>query len=163
LVTHITPVSFGKSRYCYHRGGIPPRRFTPLLSAGFPSALKPLRSRIVAAEVTPNKGDRQPSMGKSLRYLGWALLAIAAAFLGHDLVLLLKNGRWDAVSLAELWSWIHEPSLDALRPQLEALWSPLWLWMAEILTWPVWAVFGAPGLLLTVSGRRQAKRRRWWK
>jgi len=102
-------------------------------------------------------------MRKSLRYLGWALLAIAAAFLGHDLVLLLKNSRWDAVSLAELWSWIHEPSLDALRPQLEALWSPLWRWMAEILTWPVWAVFGAPGLLLTLSGRRQAKRRRWWK
>jgi hypothetical protein len=102
-------------------------------------------------------------MRKLLHYVGWALLAVAAAFLGHDLVLLLKSGRWDSVSLGVLWSWIHEPSLMALRPPLEAFWTPLWHGVAEALTWPVWAVFGVPGLLLTLSGRRQSKRRRWGK
>jgi len=102
-------------------------------------------------------------MKKSLHYLGWALLAVAAAFLGHDLVLLLKSGHWDTVSLGEFWGWIHESSRNVLRTQLEALWPPLGRGAAQILTWPVWAVFGVPGLLLTLSGRRQLKRRHWGK
>jgi len=102
-------------------------------------------------------------MGQSLRYLGWALLAVAGAFLGHDLVLLLQSGHWHVVSVDQAWGWIDEPSLDGLHPRLEALWPPLWRAIAAILSWPVWAVFGVPGLLLTLSGRRQAKRRRWWK
>jgi hypothetical protein len=102
-------------------------------------------------------------MGQAFRYLGWALLAVAGAFLGHDLVLLLQSGHWHAVSLEQAWGWIDQGSLDGLRPRLEALWPPLWRAVAEILSWPVWAVFGVPGLLLTLSGRRQSKRRRWWR
>jgi hypothetical protein len=97
-------------------------------------------------------------MGYSLRYVGWALLAIAAAFLGHDLVLLLKNGHWNAVSLGQAWGWLHEPSRDGLRQSLAALWPPLGRGAAEVLSWPVWAVFGVPGLLLTLAGRRPSRR-----
>lgn len=101
-------------------------------------------------------------MARSLRYLGWVLLAIAAAFLGHDLVLLLKGGHWDSVSLGQAWGWIHEPSREGLRTQSEALWPPLGRGVATLLSWPVWIVFGVPGLLLSLAGRRSAKRRRWW-
>ncbi len=101
-------------------------------------------------------------MARSLRFLGWALLAVAAAFLGHDLVLLLKGGHWDAVSLGQAWGWIHEPSREGFRAQSEALWAPLGRGVATLVTWPVWVVFGVPGLLLSLAGRRSAKRRRWW-
>src|SRR5947209_7659667 len=101
-------------------------------------------------------------MARSLRYLGWVLLAIAAAFLGHDLVLLLKGGHWDAVSFGQAWGWLHEPSRDGLRDGLEALWRPLGRGAAAFLSWPVWIVFGAPGLLLSLAGGRSPKRRRWW-
>ena len=101
-------------------------------------------------------------MARSLRYLGWVLLAIAAAFLGHDLVLLLKGGHWDAVSFGQAWGWIHEPSRDGLRAGLEALWPLLGRGVGAFLSWPVWAVLGVPGLLLSLAGRRSTKRRRLW-
>jgi hypothetical protein len=98
-------------------------------------------------------------MGHSLRYVGWALLAIAGAFLGHDLVLLLKNGHWNAVSLGQAWGWIHGSSRDGLRQLLSDLWLPLGRGAAEVLSWPVWVVFGVLGLLLTLAGRRRPARR----
>ncbi|MGH6879939.1 hypothetical protein [Hypericibacter sp.] len=101
-------------------------------------------------------------MARSLRVLGWVLLAVAAAFLGHDLVLLLKGGHWDTVSLGQAWGWLHEPSRDGLQAQLEALWPLLGRGAGVLLGWPVWVVFGVPGLLLSLAGRRSVKRRRWW-
>jgi hypothetical protein len=110
-----------------------------------------------------SKREQTSGMGTSLRYLGWALLAIAGAFLGHDLVLLLKSGHWDVVSLGQAWGWLHEASRDRLHAWLANLWAPLGRGLTEILSWPVWAVFGLPGLALTLFGRRPARRRLWGK
>jgi hypothetical protein len=100
-------------------------------------------------------------MAKPLRYLGWALLVVAGLFLGHDLVLLLPHGHWDPASLGQVWGWIHEPSRNAVRAQVDKLLPPLGPIARDVLTWPVCAVFGVPGLLLTLSGRRQLRRGGW--
>lgn len=99
----------------------------------------------------------------TLRVLGWALLLIAVAFLGRDVVMLFEDGHWAPLPTGQVWFWIHKDSLLLLQPAIERhLWPPLWSAIAEVLTWPVWAVLGVPGLLLSLAGRRRRKKR-WWR
>lgn len=91
------------------------------------------------------------------RSLGLALLGLAAVLLAYDLVTGLSGaGTFGFNSLGDLWGRLSAASLNLVQAIVQrylfpALWDPV---LVTFLLLPAWLVFGVPGLLLTLSGRK---------
>ena len=92
------------------------------------------------------------------RAVGWALVCLALAALGYEVLLAAANGTWRMIAAGELWYALDRNSLNLAQAITQrylhpALWDPL---IQSLLTWPTWSLLGAPGVALVValSGRR---------
>jgi len=84
---------------------------------------------------------------------GWMLVVFAATFLAFDLVEWLHGGSFAMTSTAWLWYVAHQESLSLAQRAIEGyVWPPLWSMIAMMLTLPVFAIFGGPGLVLLYLG-----------
>lgn len=89
------------------------------------------------------------------RLIGLGLVLLAAAILAFDLVSGLSGaGLLGFVSLGDLWGRLSAGSLNLVQAIVQrylfpALWDPV---LVTFLLLPAWLVFGALGLLLTLSG-----------
>ena len=93
------------------------------------------------------------------RLLGLALLGLAVVLLAYDLVTGLSGGGLLGFnSLGDLWGRLSAASLNLVQAIVQrylfpALWDPV---LVTFLLLPAWLVFGVPGLLLTLFGRKSA-------
>lgn len=107
--------------------------------------------------------DPNEALKRSWRIFGWLLVVAALAFLVFDLVeWKLYGGPFAATPAAWLWYTLHKESLQMLQAAIERhVWPPLWDGLELMLTWPVFVVFGAPGLaILYFAYLRRGRRRR---
>jgi hypothetical protein len=82
--------------------------------------------------------------------LGVALLLLAAASALAEVVMAAQGGR-GAISLGWLWFQIHGNSLVGFQALIEKGVSPaFWPPIQSFLTWRLWLVLGAPGVLLAL-------------
>jgi hypothetical protein len=102
-------------------------------------------------------------MGGLGRWLGYALLALAAAAAIFDGVDALRGGDWRPASFLDWWSSIAPRSVD---PVMLA-----WPWLSDnvlapLFALPAWVTLGLPGAILAVACRarendhRRRRRRR---
>ena len=100
-------------------------------------------------------------MGVLGRWLGYALLALAAVAVILDGVDVLRRGDWRPASVLDWWSIVAPRSVDAVMLA--------WPWLSDnvlepILVLPVWLVLGVPGAILALACRArdddQRRRRR---
>ena len=91
------------------------------------------------------------------RFIGWILLAAAAALLGRDLLEAYQTGSLQVAALGEIWFKLNPGSLNALQAGVERYLS-VWLWDAVITpllhSW-AFLVPLLPGLLLVLLRRRR--------
>jgi hypothetical protein len=92
-----------------------------------------------------------------LRFLGLWILAAAFIFLVYDGAGWVANGMLNSVEVQDLWSNIHQSSLQALEPTVTQhvsglLWNPV---ITTVLKQPVWLVFGIIGAILILLGRKK--------
>lgn len=91
------------------------------------------------------------------RLIGLSLVLLAAAILVIDLVSGLSGAAMlGFVSLGDLWGRLSAGSLNLVQAIVQrylfpALWDPV---LVTFLLMPAWLVFLAPGLLLTLFGRK---------
>ncbi|MCH8183245.1 MAG: hypothetical protein IID55_08675 [Proteobacteria bacterium] len=100
------------------------------------------------------------------RVIGWLFLAAALAALGWDLADAIGGGGWQSTALGLRWFQNHAPSLGLFQVIFQRFIPAVgpWLWdpvIQTVLLWPAWAVFGAPGILLSFFFRRR-RGRRWF-
>ena len=100
------------------------------------------------------------------RVIGWLFLAAAIATLGWDIADAFGEG-WDSTALGLLWFQNHSESPGLAQVVFQRFIPVIgpWLWdpvIQTILLWPAWAVFGAPGIFLSVVFRRRRRTRRWF-
>lgn len=106
-------------------------------------------------QFVPAQGKGDPMSVR--RLLGLSLIVLAAAIVAFDIVSRLSGaGLLGFISLGDLWGRLSAASLNLVqaivqRYLLPALWDPL---LVTFLLLPAWLVFGVPGLLLTLSGRK---------
>lgn len=93
------------------------------------------------------------------RLLGLAFLGLAVVLIAYDLATGLSGaGPLGFHSLGDLWGRLSAASLNLVQAIVQrylfpALWDPV---LVTFLLLPAWLVFGVPGLLLTLSGRKSA-------
>ncbi len=86
------------------------------------------------------------------QFAGVLFLVGAVAGLAYEGYLMVNTGTYRAVSLAELWSVAHRPSIDLLRTGLDnGTWNLL---LKTYLGWPNWAGLTLPGAILLILGAR---------
>lgn len=92
-----------------------------------------------------------------VRFIGWILLAVAAALLGRDLLDAYRTGSLQVAALGEIWFKLSPGSLNALQAGVERYLS-VWLWDAIItplLHFWAFLVPLLPGLILVLLRRRR--------
>ena len=97
-----------------------------------------------------------------VRFIGWILLAVAAALLGRDLLEAFQTGSLRAAALGEVWFKLDSGSLNALQAGVERYLS-VRLWdavFAPLLHAWAFVVPLLPGLLLVLPGRRRGAPRK---
>ena len=97
-----------------------------------------------------------------VRFIGWVLLAAAAALLGRDLLEAFQTGSLRIAALGEIWFKLNPGSLNALQAGVERYLS-VWIWdsvITPILHAWAFVVPLLPGLLLMLPGRRQGAPRK---
>ena len=92
------------------------------------------------------------------RAVGGALVFLALAALGYEMLLAIVGGTWRMIAAGELWYALDRYSLNLAQAITQrylhpALWDPI---LQSALTWPAWSLLGGPGVALVValSGRR---------
>lgn len=97
------------------------------------------------------------------RVIGWILVVMAVAALGHEVILAFETGSYHFIALGEQWFKINPASLNISQAAIQRYVAP-WLWepvITTILLWPTWLVLGIPGIFLTWAFRiRNGRRRR---
>ena len=95
-----------------------------------------------------------------LRILGTLLIAFAVILLIIDGTKSLGANALVFTSLQDTWTTIHAQSLDTVKKFFETrLFGPLLeAVVTGLLSFPGWAVVGAPGLLLAWAGRSRRER-----
>lgn len=96
-----------------------------------------------------------------LRVLGTWLIGLALVLLVIDGTKSLGANALVFTSLADLWTQIHQPSLEGVRSFLDSrLFADLLdAALAALLSYPAFAVFGVPGILLALAGRKPRRER----
>lgn len=84
----------------------------------------------------------------TIRILAWILLSAAIALFGAELLRLLQNGYYSALTAGELWQAVHGESYfrtaEWTGSYLPLLWDPV---LATVIHAPSW-VIGLASLLL---------------
>ena len=90
-----------------------------------------------------------------LRLFGALFFLWALGAFGYEIYLMVQTGAYRMVSLAELWTVAHRPSIDLLRTWLDSgTWNVL---LATYFGWPGWAALAVPAsvlVILSLGGRR---------
>lgn len=96
-----------------------------------------------------------------LRVVGTWLIGLALVLLVVDGTKSLGANGLVLTSLGDLWTSIHPPSLDAVSGFFESRFFAALLDMAlkALLTYPAFAVAGAPGIVLALLGRKPRRER----
>ena len=95
------------------------------------------------------------------RIVGWIFVATALATITYEAIESVNAGRWDVVTLGDMWRGLHAPSLGLARAAIERNVAP-WLWQPAIATallCPGWIAFGVPGGSMAWLCRRRRRRR----
>ncbi len=89
-------------------------------------------------------------MRNYIRLLAALFLLWALAAFGYEISLMVKVGGYRVLSLAELWSVVHRPSIDLVRNSLDnGTWNVL---LETYLGWPGWAALALPGAIQMILG-----------
>lgn len=96
-----------------------------------------------------------------LRILGTWLIGLALIFLVIDGTKSLAANALVFASLGQAWSQLHPASLEAVSGFFESRFFAdlLHVAMQALLTYPVFAVLGVPGIILALMGRRPRRDR----
>lgn len=96
-----------------------------------------------------------------LRVLGTWLIGLALVLLVIDGTKSLGANGLVFTSLADLWMQIHPPSLDGVKAFFDSRFFEDLLDAAldAILNYPAFAVFGLPGIILALAGRKPQRER----
>lgn len=96
-----------------------------------------------------------------LRIAGTWLIGLALVLLVVDGTKSLGANGLVFTSLADLWTSVHAPSLDAVRSFFDSRFFAALLDMAlkAVLDYPAFAVFGVPGVVLAILGRAPRRER----
>jgi hypothetical protein len=92
-----------------------------------------------------------------LRTLGLLFLAAAFIFLVYDGTRSIAANMLLYSKLDEIWSLVHQASLQQLQPFIERN-APPWLWdpvITTVLDAPAIVVFAVVGAILIILGRRR--------
>lgn len=93
-----------------------------------------------------------------LRLLGLVILAAGFIFFIYDGTRSIADHALTVTSLSQTWSDIHQSSLLALQPVVEA--KAKWLWdpvIVSLLEQPTWLVFALLGAALILLGRKKRR------
>jgi hypothetical protein len=96
-----------------------------------------------------------------VRLAGVALLLVAIAVLGMDMLASMHQGTLRFASAGEVWSAVHRDSLLLAEPAIDRhVWPGLWQAVVlPVLLWPAAAVLGVPAIaLLLLSSHRRRRR-----
>lgn len=96
-----------------------------------------------------------------LRIAGTWLIGLALVLLVVDGTKSLGANALVFTSLADLWTVVHPPSLDAVEEFFETRFFAQLLDAAlkAVLDYPAFAVFGLPGIVLALAGRKPRRER----
>jgi hypothetical protein len=96
-----------------------------------------------------------------LRILGTWLIGLALIFLVVDGTKSLAANAIVFTSLAQAWTQLHAPSLEVVTGFFESRFFAdlLAVAMQNLLTYPIFAVLGIPGIVLALMGRRSQRDR----
>ena len=96
-----------------------------------------------------------------LRIAGTWLIGLALVLLVVDGTRSLGASALVFTSLADLWTSVHPPSLDAVRSFFDSRFfaALLDLVLKAVLDYPAFAVFGVPGIILAILGRAPRRER----
>ena len=96
----------------------------------------------------------------AVRYISLVLLVIAFMLLGADFMTSLEKGEITVRSLAQFWTIVDKPTLDAFKAWLEhAMPSPFPGWIESFLNIYGWAPFGVLGVILAFASSRHPDER----
>lgn len=95
------------------------------------------------------------------RFLATWLVGVALVLFIVDGTRMLSANAFVYTPLAETWAGLHAPSLAGFEELVSSRLHPnVWRSILEpFLALPGWAVFGVPGLILTMAGSKRAPRR----
>jgi hypothetical protein len=92
------------------------------------------------------------------RFLGLVILAAGFIFFIYDGTKSIADHGLYITKLSQTWSDVHQSSLLALQPAVEAkapwLWNPV---IASVLEQPTWLIFAVLGAVLIVLGRKKRR------
>lgn len=96
-----------------------------------------------------------------LRIAGTWLIGLALVLIVVDGTRSLGANRLVYMTLSELWTQVHPPSLDAVAAFFESRFFADLLDVAlkTVLDYPAFAVFGVPGIVLALAGRKPRRER----
>lgn len=96
-----------------------------------------------------------------LRIAGTWLIGLALVLLVVDGTKSLAANGLAFTALAELWTQLHPPSLAAVRQFFESRFFAdlLAATLTALLGYPAFAVFGVPGIILAMLGRKPRRER----
>lgn len=96
-----------------------------------------------------------------LRIAGTWLIGLALVLLVIDGTRSLGANAIMFTSLADAWTSVHEPSLAAMRSFFDSRFFAdlLERTLDAVLTYPAFAVFGLPGIVLALAGRTPRRER----
>ena len=96
-----------------------------------------------------------------LRVLGTWLIGLALVLIVIDGTKSLGANAIVFTSLGELWMQVHPPSLDGVKGFFDSRFFAdlLDAALAAILGYPAFAVFGVPGIVLALLGRKTRRER----
>ena len=96
-----------------------------------------------------------------LRIAGTWLIGLALVLLVVDGTKSLGANALVFTSLADLWTTVHPPSLQAVSSFFESRFFAALLDLAlkAVLNYPAFAVFGLPGIVLALLGRKPRRER----
>jgi hypothetical protein len=96
-----------------------------------------------------------------LRIAGTWLIGLALVLVVIDGTRSLGANMVVFTSLADLWTQLHPPSLEGVRAFFESRFFAQLLDVAlkALLDYPAFAVFGLPGIVLALAGRKPRRER----
>ncbi len=94
------------------------------------------------------------------RILAWIFVTLALTALGAEVLISIREGGYDALTLSDLWQQFHAKSFIGIEhafmgTPISWLWDPVALW---VLGCPAWIAFGVIGGLLFLRPRRHRRK-----
>jgi hypothetical protein len=95
---------------------------------------------------------------RAVAVTGWALVTLALAAFGYEVLLAAANGGYRMIAVGELWYQVDVGSLNLTQAVIQRYVHPL-LWdpvLVSVLQWPLWSLLGGPGAALVILSTRRA-------